>query len=146
MPWPRKDDQAQSMWELYQRGHSLAQVAEAFDRTRQAVFGMLRSRGYQLRGKLMPKPYLVFNGAKYTLRNHGYYGKTSGDRALMHRDMWEYHHGQIPAGWDVHHTDEDKQNNVIGNLECLPKAEHTRLYSPHNNQYTKGRKKVKCGA
>ena len=30
--------------------------------------------------------------------------------------------------------------DIIENLECLPKSEHTRKYSPHNNQYTKGRK------
>jgi hypothetical protein len=49
--------------------------------------------------------------------------------------------GKIPSGFDIHHIDCNRENNSIENLECLPKAEHTRLYSPHNNQYTKGRKK-----
>lgn len=42
-------------------------------------------------------------------------------------------------GWDIHHIDGDSGNNNIDNLECLPKAEHTRRYSPHHNQYTKCR-------
>lgn len=55
----------------------------------------------------------------------------------------EFHNGKIPKGWDIHHIDEKKENNSPENLECLPKYEHTRLYSPHNNQYTKGRKRAK---
>lgn len=91
--------------------------------------------------KKQPLPFMMFNGSKYTIRNTGYYGKTDGKRTLMHRDVWEFHNGPIPDGYDVHHRDENKLNNDIGNLECLPKSEHTRLYSPHNNQYTRGRKR-----
>lgn len=29
----------------------------------------------------------------------------------------------------VHHVDEDKANNAIGNLQCMTLAEHTRLHS-----------------
>ena len=60
----------------------------------------------------------------------------------MHRYVWEKERGQIPDDWDIHHKDEVKSNNTIDNLECLSKSEHTRLYSPHNNQYTKGRKRA----
>jgi hypothetical protein len=145
MAWP-KSTTAQEKYDLYQQGYSLAQVAEVYGCTRNSIFGLFKTRGWPTRPKRKPKAYVEFNGAKYTLRNHGYYAKTNGDRALMHRDVWEHHNGEIPAGWDVHHKDENKENNDIGNLECLPKAEHTRLYSPHNNQYTRGRKKEKCGA
>ena len=39
-------------------------------------------------------------------------------------------------------SDEKKFNNAIDNLECLSKSDHNKLYSPHNNQYTKGRKRA----
>jgi HNH endonuclease len=67
---------------------------------------------------------------------------TTGNRCLMHRYIWENEVGTIPEGWDIHHIDEDKSHNELSNFECLPKSEHTRLYSPHNNQFTKGRKRV----
>lgn len=145
MPWPRKDERADEMYELYKSGYSLAQVADAFGATRQGVYGLFKYRGWQLRGLRMPLAYVEYNGSKYTLRNTGYLGKTNGKRTLLHRDVWENERGAIPEGWDIHHKDEDKMNNSIENLECLPKSEHTRLYSPHNNQYTKGRKKGQCG-
>jgi hypothetical protein len=60
----------------------------------------------------------------------------------MHRYVWENEKGKIPPGWDIHHINENKADNRIENLECLPKSEHTRKYSPHNNQYTRGRKRA----
>ena len=144
----RKDEKAVEMYEAYCAGSSLAEVGKLFGVTRQSVHSLFKTRGLELREKQAPKEFVLFNGDKYTVRNHGYLGKTKGNRSLMHRDVWEFHNGQIPDGWDVHHRDENKLNNNIENLECLPKAEHTRLYSPHNNQYTKGRKRgeQRCGA
>lgn len=137
----KKNEKADEMYRLYQSGHSLEQVGKAYGVTRQSVYELFKNRGMALRGKQKPLPYMIYNGEKYTLRNNGYYGKTRGKRTLMHRDVWESHHGKIPQGWDIHHKDQNKMNNNIDNLECLTKSEHTRLYSPHNNQYTKGRKK-----
>lgn len=141
MPQPRKDEQAAEMYALYQEGKSLSQVAKVYSVTRQSVFELFKSRGLKMRPKPDPKPFVLFNGAKYTLRNTGYFGKTTKPRSSLHRDIWEFHNGPIPEGWDIHHKDENKMHNELTNFECLPKAEHTRLYSPHNNQYTKGRKR-----
>jgi hypothetical protein len=54
----------------------------------------------------------------------------------MHRYVWEKEKGKIPKGYDIHHINGKKYDNRIENLECLPKAEHTKKYSPHHNQYT----------
>lgn len=144
MPWP-KNEKLHEMHAMYQQGFSLSQVGEFYGCTRQSVFGLFQYNGLPTRKK-KELPFIVFNGSKYTMRNHGYMAKTDGDRTLLHRDIWEFHNGPIPKGWDIHHKDEDKTHNEIGNFECLTKAEHTRLYSPHNNQYTKGRKREKCGS
>jgi hypothetical protein len=144
MPWP-KNEKLQEMHAMYEQGFSLSQVAEFYGCTRQSVFGLFQYNGLPTRKK-KELPFVVFNGSKYTLRNHGYMAKTDGYRTLLHRDIWEFHNGKIPEGWDIHHRDEDKTHNEISNFECLPKSEHTKLYSPHNNQHTKGRKREKCGS
>lgn len=136
-----RNKHAEQMYAMYLEGRSLADVAKAFGRTRQSVWGLFKYRGWDTRRPRDPLPFLTFNGIRYTRANTGYYRRTDGDRNLMHREVWEFYNGPIPKGWDIHHIDNDRTNNVIGNLECLPKAEHTRKYSPHNNQYTKGRKK-----
>ena len=124
---------------MYKAGASLSGVGLAFDKTRQSVYELFKNRGWPCRNRPAPLPHVTYNGHKYTLRNNGYYGRTTGKRSLLHRDVWANEAGAIPDGWDIHHKDFDKMNNNVGNLECLPKSEHTRLYSPHNNQYTRGR-------
>jgi predicted DNA-binding protein YlxM (UPF0122 family) len=127
-------------YQLYLDGMSLEQVGKELSVTRQCVYKAFKKRGYTLRGKNF-QPYQFYDGKKFTLRNHGYYALTTDDRCLMHRYVWENEKGKIPDNWDIHHINEIKSDNRIENLECLPKSEHTRLYSPHNNQYTKGRKR-----
>jgi len=127
-------------YEQYILGRSLEQIAEILSVTRQCVFKAFKKRGFALRGPNF-RPEQIYDGKKFTLRNTGYYSLTINDRCLMHRYMWEKEVGPIPEGWDIHHKNEIKSDNRIENFECLPKAEHTRLYSPHNNQYTKGRKR-----
>jgi hypothetical protein len=136
----RQDEKANLMYDYYNQGYSLEQVVKAFGITRQSVFKMFKKRNFKLRDKPKPLSFVIFNGFKYTLRNNGYYGRTNGDRTLLHRDIWEFYNGSIPPGYDVHHKDEERNNNQLKNFELLPKSEHTRLYSPHNNQYTKGQK------
>ena len=131
----RKDDQAAAMYTAYQAGKSLADVGKEFGLTRQTVHQAFRTRGYPLRKPPAPRPYILFKGRKYTMRNTGYYGATEGDRGLLHRHMWESANGPIPGGYDIHHKDEDKTHNELSNFECLPKSEHTRLYSTRCNQF-----------
>jgi len=128
-------------YQSYLDGLSLQQVASQIGVTRQCVYKAFMKRGFILRGPNF-RPSQFYNGKKFTLRNTGYYSLTTDDRCLMHRYIWECEVGAIPDGWDIHHIDNNRANNVINNLECLPKAEHTRKYSPHNNQYTKGRVRV----
>lgn len=116
------------MYELYLQGHSLARVAHAFGVTRQSVYKMFLLRGLEMRRRPQPLPFVLFQGRRYTLRNTGYYGCTSGSRGLLHRHIWEEAHGAIPDGWDVHHKNGDKVDNRLSNLEGLPKEEHSRQH------------------
>ena len=127
-------------YELYLSGMSLQQVACELGVTRQCVYKAFKKRNLILRGTNF-KPYQYYDNKKFTLRPSGYYALTIDDRMLMHRYVWEKEIGKIPDGYDIHHKNNDRSDNSIDNLECLLKAEHTKLYSPHNNQYTKGRKR-----
>jgi hypothetical protein len=40
--------------------------------------------------------------------------------------------GKIPEGYEVHHKDEDKQNNNFENLELLSRAEHQAEHKEQN--------------
>lgn len=127
-------------YEKYLSGLSLQQVAAEINVSRQCIFQAFKKRGFLLRG-INFKPHQIYDDLKFTLRPSGYYALTTNERTLMHRYVWEKERGKIPKGWDIHHLNEQKHDNRVDNLECLPKAEHTRKYSPHNNQYTRGRKK-----
>ncbi|WP_424926113.1 HNH endonuclease [Agrobacterium pusense] len=144
MPALRNDSRAQTMAALYSSGKSLSQVAAIFGVTRQSVHKMLARRQIVMR-RSDPRPSLMWRGVKYTLRDHGYFASTVGNRSYLHRDMWEAEYGPIPPGYDVHHIDEDKTNNALSNFELHSQSEHGRRHGFGGNQYTGslGRRPVK---
>lgn len=137
----RQDKKFKEMYDKYLEGYSLEQVGKMFGMTRQSVYIGFSRRNYKLRAKKQ-LPFLSFDGQKFTLRNNGYYGKTYGDREMMHRYVWRYNNGTIPPNCDIHHKDHNRANNDINNLECLPKDEHARRYSNGSNQFIKKAHKV----
>lgn len=73
-----------------------------------------------------------FNGRRYRRypdsprKVHRRYFSRSG--GLLHRDVWAFHNGPIPAGCDIHHKNEDTGDNRIENLECVSRREHLRKH------------------
>lgn len=126
----------EEMYKEYLKGSSLQQVGELFGITRQAVYSGFKCRNFKLRQNKKLQ-YVEFNGNKYTINNCGYYRKTNSNRQLLHIDVWEYHNSKIPTGYDIHHIDHDKTNNLITNLELYTKSEHSRKFATGKNQYTK---------
>ncbi len=57
----------------------------------------------------------------------GFYFQRKGKR--LHRAVWEHHNGPVPEGYHVHHKDENRANNEIWNLECMPGGEHESLHT-----------------
>ena len=124
----RNNERADAMRYLYETGASLSQVADAFRCTRQSVYVMFRRRGWAMR-TITPLPAVDWGGYRYTMRNMGYLGRTTGERTLLHRDVWESANGAIPQGWDIHHIDGCKTNNDLANLQLLSKSAHAALHA-----------------
>lgn len=49
---------------------------------------------------------------------------------LRARWVWEQANGPIPRGMGIHHKDEDKLNDAIGNLELRSKSQHLDDHRP----------------
>ena len=64
-------------------------------------------------------------GLIFCKNNHGHYEKTIGLTRLLCLN-----HGiEVPNGYEIHHIDENKDNNDISNLQVLTKAEHKALHN-----------------
>lgn len=57
-----------------------------------------------------------------------------GRRERLHVYVWRYFNGFIPEGYHVHHRDEDKSNNDIENLECIPRFNHLSLHGKERSE------------
>lgn len=85
----------------------------------------------------MQKETFVLDGRTFTrypdaeARNMRTYWCTYIKRraVTLHRYLWEREHGPIPAGYVVHHKDLDSSNNVLSNLELLPRGRHQALHA-----------------
>ena len=123
-----KNELYKDMYKRYQEGLSLSQVAGEYNMTRQSVYIGFKRRGFPLRNKKYKK-CVIYDNKKFTLRNNGYLGCTTGKRELLHRYVYENEIGCIPDGWDIHHIDHDKTNNHIDNLVAMPKSIHAWLFA-----------------
>ena len=65
-----------------------------------------------------------FNGYLYQKYSDRPYFERVGGHHFLHRDIWEFHNGPIPAGYQIHHIDGNKTNNALENLEILSAKEH----------------------
>lgn len=75
-----------------------------------------------------------FDGYKFRRdAKTGYYLATkptyNGKRERLHVYVWRYFNGPIPDGYHIHHRDEDKYNNNLDNLECIPQFNHLSLHA-----------------
>jgi ribosomal protein S27AE len=72
-------------------------------------------------------PTQTFNGKVFRLyRGERYFSR---GRTRMHVAVWEYYHGKVPAGYHIHHKNENTHDNRIENLEAKPGGEHISEHS-----------------
>jgi len=126
-----------AMYALYCTGKSLQEVGAVYQKTRQAVYDVFRTRGYELRSKQF-KGLQVLDGIRFTLTKGGYLRGTTPDgrRILLHQFVWEKHNGPIPPKHVVRIMNGDLHDCRIENLELLSLSEWNKRFSPHLNQFT----------
>ena len=66
----------------------------------------------------------------YKKSKSGHFDGSSG----IHRAVWSYVNGEIPQGYEIHHKDDDKANNSIGNLQLVTKSEHLKIHYPQKHK------------
>lgn len=71
-----------------------------------------------------------FNGESFYLC--GQYFQHKGKR--LHRTVWEYHHGEIPNGYHIHHIDGNRSNNGIDNLALIVAESHLREHMKNQDR------------
>lgn len=85
--------------------------------------------------------YAYFDGYKFRKdTKRGYYLSTKNigsSRMRLHVYIWEYHNGSVPAGYQIHHKDENKDNNEIENLACMTKKEHLNWHGENMSEERK---------
>lgn len=79
-----------------------------------------------------------FDGVSYYLC--GNYYQRKGVR--LHRKVWEYHNGEIPEGYDIHHKNNDKSDNNIDNLEMLSRYDHHVVHMKSPERVEKSRRDI----
>jgi len=89
----------------------------------------------------------TFDGIKFRLdsRNGYYWSVSKKFHKSMHRYVWEFYHGRIQEGYEIHHIDGDASNNEITNLKCCKIHEHRREHQEHKVGVVSNGKCVVCG-
>lgn len=87
------------------------------------VFSLDRFDGWINRKGKKLKP--DWNSAGYGRVTLSKSGKTK--RFFIHRLVYEAYYGEIPKDLQVHHIDENKENNSIQNLELVTQRENNHL-------------------
>lgn len=77
----------------------------------------------------MEEKFQYFDGLRFTCDESTGYYLNSTLHIRMHRYVWEFYHGPIPDGYEIHHIDHNKGNNDITNLELLKSSVHRAMHA-----------------
>ncbi len=85
------------------------------------------------RGKIQAKDLLKGDSVPTITRNtegRNFIGYKEGF-VLESRLIYEYYHGEIPGGCEIHHVNKISNDDRIENLQCLTIKEHHKLHYPY---------------
>lgn len=73
-----------------------------------------------------PAKVFVHKGSEAGNLNQYYECNLEDERLMLHRVVWEIHHGPIPDGMIIDHIDGNKTNNKISNLRLVTHRTNSR--------------------
>ena len=143
---------------MYQEGLGASSISKQLGISVDRIYTVLRNEGIAIRRKHFNHARGSANGA-WRRGSHLHVGgyvtvqapedhKFSGNKVLLHRLLMEQHlnnvspdHPALEAGylrsdWHVHHKNEDKQDNRLGNLEVLSRKQHLGHHAQQRAQRT----------
>lgn len=82
------------------------------------------------------KEYQVFNGEYFFKDAKSGYWQNTKTRERMHRYVYRFYYGDIPAGFHIHHIDMNKDNNDISNLCLLTPEAHNKIHTATRSNET----------
>lgn len=67
-----------------------------------------------------------------------------GKNVLLHRYVWESHHGKIPDGHQIHHKNKNRKDYSIENLELIKTTDHQQFHAKEHElgKSNKGKPKL----
>lgn len=136
----KNNDVVAAMYAMYCLPKSLEEVGEVYRKSRQAVYDVFRTRGYPLRSKPKRGEQILDGISFYETKKRSCLRGTTkdGHRIMMHHYVWTKAYGEILPGFCIWHKDRNPSNNVLENLEAIPKISMSKFFNPKgNNQYTK---------
>lgn len=133
----KNNDIVAAMYAMYRTGKSLDAIGKVYRKTRQAIYDVFRSRGYELRSKPLAG-LMIYDGIQFTLFKKYLRGThpTRG-RILLHYLVWEKSFGPVTKEFCIHHIDNNPTNNDIENLELVLRREMGIRFGKGSNQYSK---------
>lgn len=96
-----------------------------------------------MRTEILDETNQMFNGKRYGIHKaNRYYKRTAtinGKKYTkkLHREVWEYHNGEIPQDKMIDHIDRDRHNNQIENLRLVDAKGNRANISPEAKQIYK---------
>lgn len=125
-----------AMYAMYTSGKSLAEIARAYRKTRQAIYDTFRTRGYELRSKKF-EGLTFIDGYRFTKMKGYLRGTVEGKRIMAHHYIWQKHHGAIPDDSVLHFVDGNPLNISIENLALVKKVDMGKTFnSAGRNQFS----------
>jgi len=87
----------------------------ARNKTKTPLFGDYREMSYKTSNRGYTSVYITAPGGKRYYPN-------------LHQIVWESFNGEVPSKLVIDHSDNQKDNNILSNLQLLTKKENTIKY------------------
>lgn len=139
------DKQRSSVVRLYRRGWSTVRIAKKFKAATSGINGLLRRRGVKMRSAAPKRIHQLWTPDRWNdgwIDNRGRFrvyrpdcprAYASGYALRAHVVWWMAKGRAHSKSTELHHRDENKLNDIIGNLVPKPNRIHQRIHKSNDD-------------